>query len=149
VRDWYNQTRKMKESHSTNMQTKKLFPLVAVEGLILALMPFLVFVNYNYDDFYISPALVTGIILYTICGFGIAITRRVNRRRTPLFVKGYFFLLSVDLVVIGITAIRTKKLTIINAAFFNTQAVYVGAAHVALSAIIIAVLAWVTFFKKV
>jgi hypothetical protein len=74
----------MKESHSIDMQTKKLSPWVVAEGPGIAVIPFLVFVNYNYEDFYISPALITGIILYTVCGFGIAITRRTNRKLTPL-----------------------------------------------------------------
>jgi hypothetical protein len=138
----------MKERLSIDMQTKKLFPWAVLEGLGIALIPFLVFVNYNYEDFYISPALVTGIMLYTICGFGIAISRRTNKKLTPLFVKGFFALVSIDLLVIGVTAVRTKKITIVNAAFHNTGAFFVGAAHVLLAVVIIGLIVWISFFRK-
>jgi hypothetical protein len=133
---------------NTSNSAKKLFPWAVLEGLGIALIPFLVFVNYNYEDFYISPALVTGIILYAVCGFGIAISRRTNKTLTPLFVKGFFILVSIDLLVIGVTAVRTKKITIVSAAFHNTGAVYVGTAHVALSVIIIGLIVWISFFRK-
>jgi hypothetical protein len=138
----------MKERLSIDMQTKKLSPWIILEALGIAVIPFLVFVNYNYEDFYISPALITGIILYTICGFGIAITRRTNRKLTPLFVKGFFALVSIDLIVIGVTAIRTKKITIVSAAFHNTGAVFVGTAHVLLAVIIMGLIVWVSFLRK-
>jgi hypothetical protein len=128
--------------------TKKLTPGVVAEALGLALIPFLVFVNYNYEDFYISPALVTGIILYAICAFGIAVTRRTNRAKTHFFVKGYFVLVSIDLLVIGVTAMRQKKITIAGAAFLDSGAVFVGAAHVLLAAVIVSLIVWVTFVGK-
>jgi hypothetical protein len=127
---------------------KKITPGVVAEALGLAVIPFLVFVNYNYEDFYISPALITGLILYTICAFGIAVTRRTNRAKTHFFVKGYFALLSIDLLVIGVTAIRQKKITIAGAAFLDSWAVYVGAAHVLLAAVIVSLIVWVTFIGK-
>jgi hypothetical protein len=133
---------------NTIKNIKKISPGVVAEALGLALLPFLVFVNYNYEDFYISPALITGIILYAICAFGIAISRRTNRAKTHFFVKGYFALVSIDLFVIGVTAVRQKKITIAGAAFLDSGAVYVGAAHVFLAAVIVSIIVWVTFIGK-
>jgi hypothetical protein len=133
--------------NTTNI-SKKLTPWAIIEGVGIALIPFLVFVNYNYEDFYISPALVTGLILYAVCGFGIAITRRKKRNITHLFIKGFFVLISIDLFVIGVTAVRQKKITIVNAAFHNKEAVFAGTVHVLLSVIIIGFLVWITFFRK-
>ena len=124
----------MEENTSNN--TKKLTPFIVVvaEALGLAVLPFLVFFNYNYKDgridFTLTPTIMAGIVLYAICAFGIAVTRRRDRTKTHLFVKGYFALVSIDLTMIGATAILTEELTIRHTTFCFRQAVYLGAAHV-------------------
>ena len=140
----------MEENTSNN--TKKLTPLIVAEALGLAVLPFLVFFNYNYKDgridFTLTPTIMAGIVLYAICAFGIAITRRRDRTKTHLFVRGYFALVSIDLTMIGATAILTEELTIRHTTFCFRQAVYLGAAHVLLALIIICLIVWASFLKK-